>query len=136
MPRAILPLLLIAVLALPVPAHAWGFEAHQFIMDRAIALLPPELRPFFERHRAAVVERAIDPDLWQKAGFDDEEPNHFLDYDWEGYGKYPFAELPRDYTAAVAKFGRQRIRDNGTLPWRAEEVYGDQRRALESYAGR
>jgi hypothetical protein len=136
MPRALLPLLLASVVALPVPAHAWGFEAHQFVMDRAIALLPPELRPFFERHRAAVVERAIDPDLWQNAGFDDERPNHFLDYDWEGYGKYPFAELPRDYTAAVAKFGRQRIRDNGTLPWRAEEVYGDLRRAFELYAGR
>ena len=29
-------------------AHAWGFEAHKFIMDRAIALLPAEIRPFFE----------------------------------------------------------------------------------------
>ena len=59
-------------------------------MDRAIALLPPELRPLFEQHRATVVERAIDPDTWRTAGFDEEEPNHFLDLDWEGYGQYPF----------------------------------------------
>ena len=60
--RTPLLLVLIASLLVPAPAHAWGFEAHKMIMDRAIALLPAELRPMFEQHRAAVVERAIDPD--------------------------------------------------------------------------
>ena len=136
MPRALLPLLLLVVLV-PAPAQAWGYEAHRFIMDRAIALLPAELRPMFERERAAVVERSIDPDTWQNAGFDAvESPNHFLDIDWDGYGKYPFSELPRDYTAAVAKFGKPRIEQNGTLPWRAEEMYGSLRRAFEAYGRR
>ena len=58
-------------------------------MDKAIALLPLELRPLFEKNRAMVVERAIDPDTWRTAGFAEEPPNHFLDIDWEGYGKYP-----------------------------------------------
>lgn len=130
-------LIAFVLLATPAPAFAWGFEAHKFIMDRAIALLPAEIRPLFERHRAAVVERSIDPDTWQNAGFDDlESPNHFLDYDWEGYGKHPFAELPRDYTAAIAKFGKPRIEENGTLPWRTEEMYGSLRRAFESYGRR
>src|SRR5919106_3504645 len=120
----------------PAPAAAWGFEPHRFIMDRAIALLPPELRPLFEKHRAMVVERAIDPDTWRTAGFNEEEKNHFLDLDWEGYGKYPFNELPRDYAAAVAKFGKPRVDDNGTLPWRTEEMYGNLRRAFEAYARR
>ena len=128
---------LIALLVMPPPALAWGYEAHKFIMERAIPLLPPELRPMFEAHRAALIERSIDPDTWQNAGFDDlESPNHFLDLDWEGYGKYPFAELPHDYTAALAKFGRPRIEDNGTLPWRTEEMYGNLRRAFEEYARR
>lgn len=117
--------------------RAWGFEAHKFVMDRAIALLPAEVRPLFEANRAAVVERAIDPDVWQNAGFDDlESPNHFLDLDWEGYGTYPYAELPRDYTAAIAKFGKARIDQNGTLPWRVEEMYGNLRRAFEGYGRR
>ena len=120
----------------PAPAAAWGFEPHRFIMDRAIALLPPELRPLFEKHRAMVVERAIDPDTWRTAGFNEEEKNHFLDLDWEGYGTYPFTELPRDYAAAVAKFGRERIEDMGTLPWRAEEFHGNLRRAFEAYGRR
>ena len=120
----------------PAPAAAWGFEPHRFIMERAIALLPPELRPLFEQHRARVVERAIDPDTWRIAGFDAEPKNHFLDLDWDGYGKDPFTDLPRDYTAAVAKFGRERVEQMGTLPWRVEEFQGNLRRAFEVYGRR
>jgi len=105
-------------------------------MDQAIALLPDAIRPLFEKHRVMVSERAIDPDTWRTAGFDAETPNHFLDLDWEGYGTYPFNELPRDYTAAVAKFGVERIRENGTLPWRVEEYHGNLRRAFQDYARR
>jgi hypothetical protein len=121
------------VLLAPTPGAAWGFEAHRFVMERAIALLPDALRPMFEKHRAMAVERSIDPDTWRTAGFEHEAPNHFLDIDWSGYGKYPFADLPRDYTAAVAKFGRQRVDENGTVPWRAEEYFGNLRRAFDSY---
>jgi hypothetical protein len=83
-----------------------------------------------------VVVRIIDPDTWRAAGFEDEGPNHFLDLDWEGYGKERFAELPRDYTAAVAKFGRARILQNGVVPWRVEEMFGSLRRAFQDYGRR
>ena len=129
-------LALCLVLGLAADASAWGFDPHKFIMERAIALLPAELRPLFEKHRTSVVERAIDPDTWRTAGFDDEPKNHFVDIDWEGFGKYPFTELPRDYTAALAKFGRDRIEEMGTLPWRAEEFHGNLRRAFQDYARR
>lgn len=136
MPRALLSLTLLVVLV-PAPAQAWGYDAHRFIMDRAIALLPAELRPMFERDRAAVVERAIDPDTWRNAGFDAvESPHHFLDIDWDGYGKFPFEGLPRDYAAAVEKHGKSRVDANGTMPWRTEEMYGNLRRAFEAYARR
>src|SRR5437870_2992941 len=126
--------MLLLLLALPAPAHAWGLQAHKFIMDRAIALLPPELRPLFESHRAEVVERSIDPDTWIVAGWEDERPRHFVDMDSPGFGQYPFTELPRDYTAALAKFGAAKMRDTGTVPWAAEEVYGSLRRAFEAYS--
>lgn len=132
----LLRVLIVALVLAPVPAGAWGFEAHKFIMDRAIALLPPELRPLFEQNRATVVERAIDPDTWRTAGFTEEDPNHFLDLDWEGFGAYPFNGLPRDLAAAIAKFGRARIEQNGTVPWRVEEMHGNLTRAFESYARR
>jgi hypothetical protein len=133
----LLSLAAVLLLALPRDAEAWGFEAHKFIMERAIALLPPELRPMFEAGRSTLIERSIDPDTWQNAGFDAiESPNHFLDLDWEGYGKYPFEGLPRDYAAAVATFGKARVEQNGTVPWRTEEMYGNLRRAFEAYARR
>ena len=132
----LLVFVLAAAVALPGRADAWGFEAHHLIMERAIALLPAELRPLFEKHRATVVERVIDPDTWRAAGFADEEPNHFLDLDWEGYGKEPFSELPRDYTAALAKFGRARLLQNGTVPWRTEEMFGNLVRAFRDYERR
>ena len=120
----------------PRPAAAWGTEVHQFIMDRAIALLPDGLRPFFEKRRAAMVERSVDPETWRAAGFTDEPPNHFVDIDWEGFGPYPCSGLPRDYNAAVAKFGKAKIAEMGRLPWRGEEFYGNLRRAFEAYGKR
>jgi hypothetical protein len=102
-------------------------------MDRAIDLLPAELRPLFDRYRAIAMERSIDPDTWRTAGFAAENPNHFLHLDWPGYGASPFSGLPRDEAAAVSRFGRAQIEDNGTLPWRADESYGNLRRAFDAY---
>jgi hypothetical protein len=136
MRRMVAAAVVAALAAMPSPVRAWGFEAHQFIATRAIALLPAEIRPMFEANRAMFIERSIDPDTWRTAGFGDEEPNHFLDLDWEGYGPYPYAGLPRDYSAAVAKFGQTRIDDTGKVPWRTEEMFGSLRRAFEAYARR
>ncbi|MEW6323701.1 MAG: hypothetical protein AB1635_21730 [Acidobacteriota bacterium] len=125
-------LLLVVLLAAPAPVWAWGFEAHRFITDRVIDLLPPELKPFFEARRAFVVERSVDPDLWRNAGFEEEPPNHFLDMDYEAYGAYPFEALPREYDRAVAKFGRDVVHAQGLLPWRTAEFYGKLQREFES----
>ena len=115
-------LTLVILAGLPLPASAWGFEAHKFVMGRVISLLPPEIRPFFERYQASIVEHSIDPDLWRTAGWLEEPPRHFLDMD--AYGPYPFAQMPRVYEDAVKRYGSDFVRKNGTLPWRAEEFYG------------
>lgn len=100
----------------PAPALAWGFAAHRLIMRHAIDLLPPELKPFFQRFKEEIVVRVVDPDLWRNVGWDAEEgPRHFLDMD--AYGAPPFAALPRDRRAAEARFGRKTIEREGVLPW-------------------
>ena len=124
--------LALAVLAVPAPSLAWGFDAHKFIADRMIALLPAELKPLFEQRRDFIVERSIDPDLWRTVGFEEEPPNHFLDMDHEAFGPYPFAALPRDYADAVQKFGRNFIHQQGLLPWRTSEFYGRLVREFEA----
>ncbi len=124
--------LLAAFVTLPSPASAWGFDAHRFIAARMIALLPPELKPLFEKRRDFVVERAVDPDLWRNVGWEEEPPNHFLDFDYAAFGPYPFTALPRDYDLAVQKFGRTLIHEQGLLPWRTAEFYGRLQREFES----
>jgi hypothetical protein len=100
---------------------AWGFEAHRYIANRAIDLLPVAIRPFFVKRRAMITEHAIDPDLWRTAGWLEEPPQHFLDMD--AFGPAPFDALPRDKDAAIAKFGKDMVQKNGLLPWRVEEMY-------------
>jgi hypothetical protein len=124
--------LLAATLALPGSASAWGFEAHKFIVDRMVELLPPELKPHFEKRRAFIIERSVDPDMWRTVGWDQEPPNHFLDIDYPAFGPYPFDALPRDYDAAVQKFGREVVHTQGLLPWRTAEFYGNLQREFES----
>jgi len=120
----------LVMLSLPSTALAWGFETHKFIVSRAIDLLPAAIRPFFEANRTFVVEHSIDPDLWRTAGFTDEPPRHFVDMD--AYGKSPFTELPRDYDAALVKFGADTLNRNGLLPWRTSEMTGNLGRAFQT----
>ena len=125
----------LVVALLPAPALAWGFAAHKYIMRRAIDLLPVELRSFYLNHREEVVLRVTDPDLWRTVGWED-DPNHFLNFGASEYGAHPFTALPREYGAAVEKFGLTTLKRNGTLPWRTAELFGQLRRAFEGFTRR
>ena len=129
--RRVLPLALfaLAISAVdPARASAWGFNGHKFITDRAIDLLPAEIRPFFLKSRTTLVEHSIDPDTYRTIGFLDEPPRHFLDMD--AYGPFPFKDLPHDSTQAVAKYGKDFVIKNGVVPWRTEEIYNLLREAF------
>jgi len=115
------------------PLLGWGNDGHRFITGEALTLLPAPIRPFFERHRAFVVEHSIDPDLWRLAGFAEETTRHFLDLD--AYGSYPFDELPRDYQKATQKFGREKIEKEGLLPWKTAQVFDQLVGAFRQYHG-
>lgn len=125
----------VVCLLAPLPAGAWGLAAHRAIADAVIALLPDELRPMFEAHRTAFVERSIDPDTWRIAGFDAEDKHHYLNLDWTGFGPEPFLALPRNYEAAVARFGLARLEETGILPWRVEAFAAELHGAFERMAG-
>jgi hypothetical protein len=124
--------LLLLMLLVPAPGFAWGIAAHRYIMARAIELLPAEIKPFFDRYRDELVLRVNDPDTWRLAGWD-EAPNHFLDFGRPDLGAYPFAGLPRDYSAAVEKFGLETLKRIGMLPWREAEEFGNLRRSFDSF---
>jgi hypothetical protein len=125
--------LLLLLLVVPAPVHAWGGAAHRYIMRRAIDLLPAELKTFFDQHRDELILRVNDPDTWRTAGWDD-DANHFLDFGVPELGPFPFVALPRDHTAAVQKFGASSLKRIGLLPWRQAEEFGNLRRAFEGFA--
>ena len=129
-------LITIAVIAaslVPASAFAWGAVAHRYVMRRAIDLMPPEIKPFFERNRDELVLRVNDPDLWRVVGFEEEPPNHQIDFGVDDYGPFPFVALPREYDAAVEKFGVAVVRRHGLLPWRTMEEFGNLRRIFQGF---
>jgi hypothetical protein len=130
--RALTTLGLVLCLAAPASIAGWGFDIHRWITQAAIPLLPEPIRPFYEKHRTMVIEHSIDPDLWRNAGFEEEPPRHFVDLD--AFGPPPFDALPRDYEAAVKKFGKEMVDKNGLLPWRAEEIQDQLVRAFQRVA--
>lgn len=130
---AALVFVLIGALLMPTSVFAWSWEAHEFIMRRAIEILPAEMKPFFIAHRDEIVYRSIDPDLWRDAGWE-EDHNHFVNFGAPELGPYPFVAFPRDQAAALEKFGAVGLRRLGTLPWRLQEMAGNLRRAFEGFS--
>lgn len=104
----------IAFLLSPVSAFPWGNNANRLIVNRAIDTMPADLRPFFESNRSVLYEHVNDPFV-TVAKTPAERKNQFLYL--EKYGRFPFDALPRNYKAAVAKFGRTKLEANGLLPW-------------------
>jgi hypothetical protein len=101
------------ILAAP-PAFPWGNNANKLIVNRAIDTLPEDIRPFFESSRSILYEHVNDPFV-TVAKTPAERKNQFLYL--EKYGRFPFDTLPRNYKAALAKFGKSKLDGNGLLPW-------------------
>jgi len=104
-----------AVLLAPASALGWGPNGHRLITNKAVETLPPELRPFFETNREAIVRHSTDPLDWLAKNPTTERRNHYLMLD--RYGRFPFDSLPRSYKAALSKFGKSKLDANGLLPW-------------------
>lgn len=121
---------LVVSLLVPAPSYAWGTAAHRAIMRRALDLLPPELKAYFGERREEMIARSTDPDMWRSLDLN-EDSNHFVNFGDPQLGPFPFTAYPRDYSAALAKFGPFNLSKLGTLPFREEEVFGSLKRAFE-----
>jgi hypothetical protein len=109
------PVLLLAILFLALPSSfGWGDNAERMIVDKAVDTLPDEMLPFFQANRGYLMQHVTDP-LESEARSPAEQPKGFIQLDH--YGPYPYASLPRTYTAAVEKFGRRQLAGRGVLPW-------------------
>jgi hypothetical protein len=113
--KIVLTLACLATLtAFPLQVFAWGSNAQKLVVNKAIDTLPSDIRSFFEANRADLVQHVDDP-LEAEATTPAERHNHFLYLD--KYGRFPFSTLPRNYKAAVGKYGKSKLDANGLLPW-------------------
>ena len=112
--------------ALPQPARAWGFFAHQRINRLAVYTLPPELFGFYKRHIVYVTEHATDPDS-RRTVMVEEAPRHYIDLDCKAYVRAARSDstawkLPRYWKDAVALVGEDTLMAYGVVPWHANLV--------------
>jgi hypothetical protein len=101
-------------LSSPQNSRAWGRSGHRLVVNKAVDTLPQGIREFFDANRSFLLQHVTDPlDVLTKTPA--ERHNHFIALD--KYGRFPFETLPRDYKAAVTKFGKSKLEANGLLPW-------------------
>ncbi len=127
-PTVILTWTIASFLLAAPPGWTWEDKGHQIVNGGAVDALPAPLKAFYQQHRDYLVQHSVDPDIDKRQdrarklrGEPLEGPRHFIDLD--RYGPPPFTALPHDYEAAIEKFGKSTVDQNGTVPWRIEEVY-------------
>lgn len=94
--------------------YCWGFYAHKKINYQAVFLLPPEMMVLYKPHIGFLAEHAVDPDK-RRYAVPVEGPRHYIDIDH--YGRYPYTELPRKWSDAVAKYSEDTLNKYGIAPW-------------------
>ncbi len=107
-------LIIAGCLLLGQTCFCWGFYAHKKINGLAVFLLPPEMMVFYKPRIDFLSEHAVDPDK-RRYAVAEEGPRHYIDIDH--YGTYPYNELPRKWTDAVAKYSEDSLNTYGIVPW-------------------
>jgi hypothetical protein len=112
--RAAVAAALAAILAASPAAMAWGTNGDKLIANKAVDVLPDEIRSYFEANRGYLMQHVNDP-------FEAAKKNPLLARNayirFEHYGTFPYSTLPRVYKVAVEKFGKRTLDTFGLLPW-------------------
>jgi len=114
-------LLAVGLLALPALAPGWGFDAHRLVNEEAAGTLPEPLRELFEGNAAFLRAHSIDPDLW-KTQRPEEDRSHYFNLD--SFDDLVSGAIPRSEREHLKRHGPETA-EQGRLPWRVGEVYGE-----------
>lgn len=106
-------------------SNDWGFFAHRRINRMAVFTLPPEMIIFYKKNIEYLTEHAVDADK-RRYATKHEAVRHYIDLD--NWGKYPYENLPRNWTEVLIKYTKIFIvnEQNDTLPiFENELIKGD-----------
>lgn len=112
-------LLVVVLLAVYGKSYCWGFFAHKKINSYAVFLLPPQMLVLYKPNIDFITTHAVDPDMRRNV-VAEEGARHYIDID--NYGTYPYSELPRKWSDAVAKYGEDTLQKNGIVPWHIQTM--------------
>lgn len=98
---------------------SWGFFAHMRINKLAVFTLPAGLNRFYKSNIRYISDHAVDPDKRRYADTA-EAPRHYLDV--EAY-ENDIDSIPRQWNAAVERYGLKNLNENGILPWQIQKSY-------------
>lgn len=122
----------------PLPVYpkvntaVWGFFGHKRINRVAVFTLPPEMLGFFKEHIEYLTDHAVDPDK-RRYAVEGEEQRHYIDIDhYAQNGSDPFANVPRNWNEAVAKFTEDTLQAYGIVPWHIQVMKLRLQKAFES----
>jgi hypothetical protein len=104
-------------------AGTWGFFGHKKINELAIYTLPKEMFGFYKANMEYLIDHSVDPDK-RRYGVKGEAECHYIDMDHyiDSLHPYPFDNVPRRWTDAVAKFSEDSLREHGIVPWNVYNV--------------
>ncbi|HUP10840.1 MAG TPA: zinc dependent phospholipase C family protein, partial [Niastella sp.] len=99
--------------------YPWGFYAHKQINYYAVFMLPPEMLVLYKPNIGFLSDHAVDPDK-RRYAVAGEGARHYIDID--RYGVYPFDSLPRIWTNALKKYGKDTLQKYGIVPWHIQTM--------------
>ena len=98
---------------------AWGYDGHRRINYIASKQINGPFGLFLKQNSEPLKWYAVAPDYNKK--IDKEEfHKHFIDSDF--YDKYPFDNIPKNYSTLVSKYGEDNIKKYGIAPWTIKET--------------
>jgi len=98
---------------------AWGYDGHRRINYIASRQINGPFGQFLKQNSEPLKWYAVTPDYNKK--IDKEEfHKHFIDSDF--YDKYPFDNIPKNYSTLVSKYGEDNIKKYGIAPWTIKET--------------
>ena len=112
-------LLLTIIVSFHHPLYPWGFYAHRQINYYAVFMLPPEMLVLYKPNLSFLTDHAVDPDK-RRYAVAAEGARHYIDIDH--YGVYPFDSLPRTFSKAIEKYGRDTLQAYGIVPWHIQTM--------------
>ena len=121
-------LIIVCLVCVTQQSFCWGFYAHKKINYLAVFLLPPQMLILYKPNIGFLNDHAVDPDK-RRYAVAAEGSRHYIDIDY--YGKYPYAELPHNWKAAVDKYTEDTLQANGIVPWHIQTMLKRLTKAFE-----